>query len=212
MIDCLIFDCDGTLADSELLCNVGLVNKLAEIRIDADATELMRCFQGWKLAKIMQSLEEFYDIELEPNFESTYRTIVSDLFESELMPIEGVDEVLGQLGLPLCVASSGPIHKIEQALRVTGLSHFFGRNLFSSYEIQSWKPEPDLFLHAADQMGFAPERCAVIEDSKVGIEAALVAGMRPIHFDPSGKFSNTGPTWTISRMADLTCLISHHTV
>ena len=207
-IECLIFDCDGTLVDSEYLCNLGLVKKLAEVEIEADANELMHRFRGWKLANIMDSLEEIYDIELESAFEPTYRQIVSDLFETELQPIEGVRKVLGQIDLPMCVASSGPRQKIEQALRVTELSHFFGRNLFSSYEIGSWKPEPDLFLHAADQMGFPPEQCAVIEDSEVGIAAAVAAGMRPIHFKPDGALSDVGPILTLSRMIDLPRLLS----
>ena len=203
MIQCLIFDCDGTLVDSELLCNVGLVVKLAEVGIEADATELMHRYRGWKLAKIMQSLESIYGIKLAPNFEPTYRQIVSELFENELKPVEGVADFLEEIDLPICVASSGPRHKIEQALRVTGLAPFFGRNLFSSYEIQSWKPEPGLFLHAAAQMGFVPENCAVIEDSGVGIEAAQAAGMRPILYDPSGAYSGKGSVFSIQQMADL---------
>ena len=208
MIECLIFDCDGTLVDSEYLCNLGLVKKLAEVKIEADANELMHRFRGWKLANIIHSLEELYDIELETTFESTYRQIVAELFETELEPIVGVTEMLGQIDLPMCVASSGPRHKIEQALRVTELSHFFGRNLFSSYEIQSWKPKPDLFLHAADQMGFPPEQCAVIEDSEVGIQAAVAAGMRPIHFNPDGGLNEVGPILTLNRMIDLPRLLA----
>lgn len=207
MIQCLIFDCDGTLVDSELLCNVGLVVKLAEVGIEADATELMHRYRGWKLAKIMQSLESIYGIKLAPNFEPTYRQIISELFENELKPVEGVADLLEEIDLPICVASSGPRHKIEQALRVTGLAPFFGRNLFSSYEIQSWKPEPGLFLHAAKQMGFAPNQCAVIEDSLVGIEGAQAAGMRPIHFDPSAEFDANGPMSKIGRMAELHQLV-----
>lgn len=208
MIECLIFDCDGTLVDSELLCNIGLVAKLAEVGIEADATELMHRYRGWKLAKIMQSLEQVYQIELASDFELTYRQTVSDLFEHQLKPVAGVEAMLAQIRLPMCVASSGPRHKIEQALRVTGLSRFFSRNIFSSYEVQSWKPEPGLFLHTAEQMGFLPEQCAVIEDSYVGIQAALAAGMRPIRFEPDGVFCNRGPVFKIGKMAELLQLIS----
>lgn len=208
MIKCLIFDCDGTLVDSELLCNVGLVIKLHQIGISANATELMHRYRGWKLAKIMESLEAHYQIELEPNFEPSYRKIVKDLFESGLKPVEGVQALLEQVKLPMCVASSGPRHKIEQALRVTGLAPFFSSNIFSSYEVQSWKPEPGLFLHAAEQMGFKPEHCAVIEDSKVGIEAAQAAGMWPIHYDPSGQFNLVGSAFKIAKMDQLSELIT----
>ncbi|MFT7586726.1 MAG: HAD superfamily hydrolase (TIGR01509 family) [Cellvibrionaceae bacterium] len=212
MVKCLIFDCDGTLVDSELLCNVGLAMKLAEKGIEADPTVLMHQYRGWKLAKIMHALEKLYEIQLEPDFEPTYRKIVSSLFETELKPMAGVEAMLKQIDLPMCVASSGPRHKIEQALWVTGLSRFFGRNIFSSYEVQSWKPEPGLFLHAAGQMGFAPDVCAVVEDSEVGIEAAVAAGMRPILYEPGGVSCDgvscdEGPVWSVGAMADLGKLV-----
>lgn len=208
MIECLIFDCDGTLVDSELLCNIGLAKKLAERGIEADPSVLMHRYRGWKLAKIVGDLEGVYGIEFEPEFEPAYRKIVSDLFETELKPVAGVESMLAQIDLPMCVASSGPRHKIEQALWVTGLSRFFGRNIFSSYEVQSWKPEPGLFLHAAGQMGFSSEVCAVVEDSVVGIEAAVAAGMRPILYEPDGVFCDVGPVFKVGKMADLQQLIS----
>lgn len=77
-----------------------------------------------------------------------------------------------------CIASSGPPEKIKHALAVTGLDAFFAERFFSSYVVQSWKPEPELFLHAATAMGYAPEQCVVVEDSMVGIDAAEAAGMR----------------------------------
>ena len=58
--------------------------------------------------------------------------------------------------------------KISHALAVSGLAPFFGKNVFSSYTLNSWKPEPDLFLHAAKIMGAQPEQCVVVEDSEVG--------------------------------------------
>ena len=49
--------------------------------------------------------------------------------------------------------------------------------IFSAYEVGVWKPEPGLFLHAAGAMGIRPERCAVVEDSRSGLQAGLAAGM-----------------------------------
>ena len=85
--------------------------------------------------------------------------------------------------------SNGPPQKIEHALRVSGLAKFFGSNLFSSYVVGSWKPEPGLFLHAAQSMGFAPNSCLVIEDSIVGVRAADAAGMAALQYTP--HFSET---------------------
>jgi beta-phosphoglucomutase-like phosphatase (HAD superfamily) len=71
-------------------------------------------------------------------------------------------------------------------LTLTGLKPFFGEHIFSSYVVQSWKPDPGLFLHAAGAMGFPPAACAVVEDSEVGVQAALNAGMRAFWFTDSG--------------------------
>ena len=73
---------------------------------------------------------------------------------------------------------------MRKALSITNLSYHFNGNLFSAYDIGLWKPDPGIFLHAAREMGFLPAHCAVVEDSAVGIQAAIAAGMQPILFDP----------------------------
>ena len=95
-------------------------------------------------------------------------------------------DAIKSLDLPKCIASSGPLKKMRHSLGLTGLLPLFEPNLFSSYQIDSWKPEPDLFLHAAKIMNVAPEACLVIEDSGVGIEAAKAAGMQYLLHCPEG--------------------------
>ena len=78
--------------------------------------------------------------------------------------------------IPFCVASSGPVEKIRLNLSLVNLLDRFENNIFSSYDIDSWKPEPGIFLHAANSMGFTPEECVVIEDSPIGVNAAINGG------------------------------------
>jgi len=66
--------------------------------------------------------------------------------------------------------------KIRNNLTVTGLIDAFQDRMFSCYEIQRWKPNPDIFLYVAKNMGYKPDECAVIEDSAVGVQAALAGG------------------------------------
>lgn len=186
MIKCIIFDCDGTLVDSEYLCNLGLEIKLREYGVEASADEMMKLFRGRKLAHILETLESNYKIQLEDDFISSYRELVDDLFEQQLEPCEGVNEMLLEIELPKCVASSGPLQKIDRALSIAGLSNHFNGNIYSSYIIGSWKPDPGIFLHAAKEMGFEPYECAVVEDSPVGITAARSAGMHSVLYDPGG--------------------------
>ena len=94
----------------------------------------------------------------------------------------GVKEIIEDLSIPFCVASSGPLKKIELNLKKTKLFKHFKGNIFSSYEIGSWKPEPEIFIYAAQKMGFRPNECLVIEDSIAGIRAAKKGGFNVFGF------------------------------
>lgn len=183
-IECLIFDLDGTLVDSEILCLQGYCDTVPDL--DWDAHYIAKHFRGWKLNLIVEAIEKHIGRTLPDNFEEIYRARVAELFEDQLKPFDGVLELVASLDRPKCIASAGPIKKMRHSLGLTGLLPYFDPHLFSSYVIQSWKPEPDLFLHAAKTMGFEPDACLVIEDSPVGIEAARRAGMQHLLHCPAG--------------------------
>ncbi len=210
MIKCLIFDCDGTLVDSEYLCNLGLEIKLRDYGIESSANTMMEKYRGGKLADILQSIEKEHNISLKENFISEYRKLVHELFEKELTPCKGVPEFLNQNTLPVCVASSGPADKINKALEITDLKKYFGNNIFSSYEINSWKPDPDIFLYAAEKMGVFPKECLVIEDSTKGLESGLAAGMKTILFDPMALYPHVDDSQRIDKMDELNNIIAAH--
>jgi len=183
MTSCLLFDCDGTLVDSERLSSIGLVQKFTELGVHLDADELVFKFRGWKLALILENLATEHSIELPKDFVPSYRNIVAELFETELTPIEGIEYALKNIPYPKAVVSSGPMKKIQQALRVTELSKYFQNNLYSSYDIGIWKPNPEVFKYAARDMGFSEDQCAVIDDGPVGVEAGCGAGMKTYFYN-----------------------------
>ena len=189
---CIIFDLDGTLIDSEPASNQALLDLLPEL--SDDLGELISRYRGRKLAEIFLDIETRLALKLPVDFEQTYRERVASIFDSELRAMPEAEEALSEIKLPMCVASSGPISKIRHALDLTGLSSFFGEQIYSSYEVGFWKPDPRLFLHAADEMGFAPNHCVVVEDSPVGIAAAASAGMRAIQYIPRGGQIAVGAT------------------
>ena len=84
--------------------------------------------------------------------------------------------------LPTCVASSGTHERMRYTLGLTGLYDRFAGRIFSTTEVAHGKPAPDLFLHAAARMGVDPSACAVVEDSRYGVEAARAAGMRALGY------------------------------
>lgn len=184
MIKCIIFDCDGTLVDSEHLFNRALSDKLAELNICLSPEILLQRFRGIKFRNLLKALEDEYLVTLDDEFTKDYRLAVDALFVDQLVACSGVVETLARIDLAVCVASNGPLKKIKLALSVTGLADRFGANVFSAYEVNAWKPEPELFLYAAKKMSVTPSECLVVEDSLVGVEAALTAGMKAVLYDP----------------------------
>jgi len=207
MSKCLLFDCDGTLVDSERLCNIGLVLKFREYGIELDADELVIKFRGWKLAKILEALEQESQLKLPEGFVDSYRAIVTNLFETDLKPIPYVDEALKNLDQPKAVVSSGPAHKIQQALRVCGLTKYFGSNIYSSYEVGIWKPDPGIYKYAAKDMGFSAEDCIVIDDGPVGVEAGYRAGMKTLFYNRFNEACEFEPVVSFCTMKELPLLI-----
>ena len=184
---CVIFDLDGTLVDSESQSNQAFLDLLPEI--DEPVTALIERYRGMRLAPVLADLESRLGRKLPDDFPAAYRSRVAELFNQRLDAMPGAKEMLDSLSCAYCIASAGPPEKIRHSLKLSGLAPYFGERVFSSYEVGSWKPEPGLFLHAASTLGFAPNRCIVVEDSDPGLIAANAAGMRAIHFAPDGSAS-----------------------
>ncbi len=132
---------------------------------------------------------------------------------AEVEPIAGVAALVDGLNIPYCVASSGEPAKIRLTLGKTGLLGHFEGKLFSAVEVENPKPAPDVFLHAASQMGVSPELCAVIEDTPTGVKAGLAAGMYVYGFSantPERRLVEAGAHEVFSDMADLHPLLAVH--
>lgn len=186
-IEAVIFDCDGTLVDSERLANAALVECVASFGLLMSLEDAMQNYVGGKMADCVADLECRLGRKLPDTFIPEVRKRTADAFRAQLKRMEGAAETLQGLRLPFCVASSGPVEKIELSLGLTGLAGFFARDrIFSAYDVGAWKPDPGLFLHAARAMGVRPERCAVVEDSLRGVEAGINAGMQTFWFRPNG--------------------------
>lgn len=203
---CLLFDSDGTLVDSELLNCEAMSAELAGSGIQESPDHLLHHYRGYMFSAVLDELQKKHGVALDTEFNQRFRQRAAEHFVGRLRPIAGIVESLQQLQNPMCVVSNGPVSKLELALRLTSLASFFTENVFSAYTVGSWKPEPELFFHAARKMGFDVQQCIVIEDSRVGIEAAVAAGMRSILYDPESLIQEAGtfaPSLTISSMTEL---------
>jgi HAD superfamily hydrolase (TIGR01509 family) len=165
------------LVDSERIATRIDVEVLGELGWDVTQDEVIERFVGKTDAAMRQEVEAYLGRSLSSEWEG-FAHRYAEAFQTELQPVDGVVDALGEIVTPTCVASSGTPESIEIKLRLTGLWDRFERRIFSAADVEHGKPAPDLFLHAAAQMGAEPASCAVIEDSPFGIQAAQAAGMR----------------------------------
>jgi HAD superfamily hydrolase (TIGR01509 family) len=178
----IIFDSDGVLVDSEIIALTVLVRTASEEGVTISVEDAIRSFRGVKMADCVREIERRLGRGVRDTFVADVRQATALAFDAELKPVEGIHAALAEITVPVCVASNGPMSKLTHALGLTKLlGHFEGR-IFSAYEVGSWKPDPGLFLHAAQTLGVHPSRCVVIEDSLSGIRAAKAAGMRVLGF------------------------------
>lgn len=206
----LIFDCDGVLVDSEELGIRTLVDAAREYGpLTMELSEAMQLFRGRKMAECVAVLSERLGHPLPEDFTPMFRARQAEVFRHSLQPIPGIHDALREITTPRCVASNGPREKIILSLSVTGLLPFFEGRIFSSYELQTWKPDPGLYLHAASASGVASANCVVVEDSVLGVRAGLAAGMRVLGFIAAGdapEFHLPGVT-SFNHMSELAGLL-----
>lgn len=177
-VKCIIFDCDGVLVDSEGLSSKVLYDMTYPLGITSSLDEMVINFSGRNLKECFECIEKEINTKLPPGFEENYRDQTFSVFQKELKCIDGIKDFINSLTIPYCVASSGPVNKIKLNLSLTGLLENFENKIYSCYEIKSWKPEPDIFLHAAKGMGYTAKDCVVVEDSVVGVKAAVAGGFK----------------------------------
>jgi HAD superfamily hydrolase (TIGR01509 family) len=179
---CIIFDCDGVLVDSEGISNRILVEMANSVGAEIKLKYALENFAGKSLKSVFEHIEKLIEKELPNSFEKEYRERTFKDFRTELKPIKGIHNLLDKISIPYCVASSGTTEKIRLNLTTTELIEKFENKIFSSYEIGSWKPNPEIFEYAAKKMGFKPTECVVIEDSIAGIIAARKGGFEVFGF------------------------------
>jgi len=177
--DLVVFDCDGVLVDSERLSIRLDAELLAQLGWPLSADEIVERWVGRTEAAMRAEIEEHLGRDIGEEWEAFAERYLA-AFARDLRPVEGVGAAVDAVqaaGYATCVASSGDLAKIRRNLATTGLLDRFDDRLFSADDDEHGNPAPDLFLHAASVMGLAPDRTAVVEDSRHGVAAARAAGM-----------------------------------
>lgn len=178
----VLFDWDGVVIDSRAAHEESWRLLFRELGRVMPEDFFMRTF-GMRNQQIIPQCFEFVDPADQATIESMgrrkevlYREI---LIREGIEPLPGLMELLDSLdksGVARCVASSTPHENIATIMRLTSLTGRFDA-VVAAEDVERGKPDPDVFLRAAEKVGQPPRRCVVIEDAHVGIRAARAAGM-----------------------------------
>ena len=213
----IIFDCDGTLMDSEQLAAEVEVEALAEYGITMSAKEFSRRFAGSSALMVKREIEIEMGRSLPDEFGNKVKSKMKERLWREVKTMTGAHEVLDMLNQPRCICSNADMEKLKIELTKGELWDRFRPYVFSAYEIpgQARKPKPDLFLHAAKEFEVEPGTCVVVEDSISGVLAGKAAGMRVIGFTGGSHtyqghadtLTDAGAETVVRRLVELPAII-----
>ena len=181
-VELVIFDCDGVLVDSEMLSASVLMQMLSEIGLPINYEIFRSDFLGRSYASATERFERRIGKPFPPEFNAQYRTRLLEKMRGNLKSMTGVEEVLAAMRVPYCLATGSSPPRLAVTLAESGLEKYFTGRAFTTSLVKNGKPAPDIFLHVASTMGANVASCLVIEDSEMGVRAALAAGMEVWHF------------------------------
>jgi HAD superfamily hydrolase (TIGR01509 family) len=179
--EAIIFDFDGVIVDSEALANSVLAEVLTERGFPVSAEESIARYCGLRWSDCHSKIEQESGLVFDSDELGAAVDSAVAARTAEMPAIDGIEPFLkSQRHRLLAIASSSETWWLEQTLKRLGLDSFFGDRLFSAGGFPRGKPHPDIYLHAAEQLGVAPGSCLVVEDHPVGVAAAAAAGMTVI--------------------------------
>ncbi len=181
-IDAVIFDLDGLILDSERPIRDAVIEVVAALGFDMPEA-FYATLIGVPGPECDLMIRDYFGprFPFDSYFESSNAKIATALAEGIALK-SGVREILQHLDArktPLALATSSSRRYVERQLEANNLASFF-KAVATRDDVKRGKPHPDLFLKAADDLGVAPQRCLVLEDSHNGVRAAHTAGCVPI--------------------------------
>ncbi|MEO5667482.1 MAG: HAD-IA family hydrolase [Bdellovibrionota bacterium] len=198
----IIFDCDGTVIDSEIVGARVFPRVWATMGVEMSEDEFLCTIVGTSPgAEVVTNLRA----RLPANGMEIADKIYDEELARSLQPVEGILSLLQDLECDVCIASNSSLPYLKKVLAIAGLADFFGDRVYSARDLAHPKPAPDVFLYAARASGLGPEDCLVIEDSVLGIRAAKVAGITVVGFMGGKHFRPVLEEKLRSEGADVYC-------
>ena len=211
----IIFDCDGVLVDSERIANEVFAKVLnEECGFSLTLDDMFQTFVGHSSSQCMAIIEDMLGEPPPPHLEQRYKDEINHALSTSVSAVPGIKKALSELSLPYCVASSGSHEKMKTTLGKTSLLQYFEGKLYSTSDVGRGKPLPDVYLYAANKMGVHDtSKCLVIEDSPLGVEGGVTAGMTVFGYTQlmdEERLLGAGAHHTFKEMGNLTNEISYY--
>lgn len=186
----VVFDCDGVLINSEELCLDVELECLNEIGLAFERHEYVSRFMGMTSADFYAALDRDLRGKFGRPLPETFPDILHRrtwaVVETSLACIPGAPETVRALKVPMAVASGSNPERLAIKLRKVGLFDHFAPHIYSAQDMPRGKPAPDVYLHAARQLGVDAAGCIAVEDSANGVTSARAAGMVVVGFTGGG--------------------------
>jgi HAD superfamily hydrolase (TIGR01509 family) len=177
--DAIIFDFDGVLLESEYELNRLTAELLTELGHPHTFEEAIEHYTGLAGRHVIEAIEARIGRTLPQEFHDRMNAEGKRVLAEGIEPITGAVDFVRSLPpeLPRAIASSSSTRWVRTHLAHLGLDDAFEPHVYSGREhVERGKPAPDLYLHAADQIGADIQRTVIIEDSKIGASGALASG------------------------------------
>jgi HAD superfamily hydrolase (TIGR01509 family) len=213
----VIFDCDGTLMDSETIAAQVELEMMEPYGLKMSPQEFIIRFAGTSSTYFKTTMEEELGRALPDDHDAKVDAALLERLWREVKAVDGVHAMLDRLDQPRCVASNAGAEKLKVELSRAELWDRFRPYVYSVLELNlPAKPDPALFLHAAREFEADPTACMVLEDSVPGIQAAKAAGMRAVGFTGGSHtyqghadaLTEAGAETVLNKMADVPELVA----
>jgi HAD superfamily hydrolase (TIGR01509 family) len=204
----IIFDMDGVLCDSEWFIAEAACRMFAETHRRRVTHEDFRPFIGTGEDRFLGGVAEQHGVTLQmPRDKDRTYAIYLEIIQGKLQPLPGVCEFIAacrQRGLKLAVATSADRIKLDGNLAAIGLPATSFDACVTGTDIVHKKPNPEIYLTAARQLGLRPANCIVVEDAPNGVQAAIAAGIPCLGLTSTFTAETLradGATWTTPDLA-----------
>tara|TARA_Y100000590_G_scaffold370254_1_gene431974 strand:- start:647 stop:1306 length:660 start_codon:yes stop_codon:yes gene_type:complete len=180
MIKNVIFDFDGVIVDSEILIAKSLSNYLLNLNIKFGEREFFK-LAGNKTIQIVSKLSDRFGIEDKDKFYNDIMILSKDLYQNKLETVSGIKNFLKNTNHKRLIGSNNTKPRILEGLKKIELNDYFNSNhIFSFDVVQRPKPDPAIYLSAINNTGININETVIIEDSSIGVQAGVAAGIKVI--------------------------------